>query len=184
MLSERAFRAQLVTQGQRELYDYWRKTAGLRRMPTRSDINPFSVPKLLPCVGLIDLTEGLDEARFRLAGTRLRDVYGEEITGKRIDRVFAGACADYWHDIHARVAEEGSPLHGVVRGPAPGRDHIVLFWLRLPLSQDGMKVDRILCYDTAAAAIEPARQGDERALHPRSAPQRQMWTARRRAQCA
>ena len=73
MLSELAFRAQLVTQGQRELYDYWRKTAGSRRMPARSDINPFSVPKLLPCVGLIDLTEGLDEARFRLAGTRLRD---------------------------------------------------------------------------------------------------------------
>jgi hypothetical protein len=82
------------------------------------------------------------------------------------------------------VAEEGSPLNGVVRGPAPGRDHIVLFWLRLPLSQDGMKVDRILCYDTAAAPIEAARQGDERALHPRSAPQRQMWTVRHRAQCA
>ena len=59
MLSELAFRAQLVTQGQRELYDYWRQTAGSRRMPARSDINPFSVPKLLPCVGLIDLTEGL-----------------------------------------------------------------------------------------------------------------------------
>jgi hypothetical protein len=185
MLSELAFRAQLVTQGQRELYDYWRKTAGSRRMPARSDINPFSVPKLLPCVGIIDLTEGLDEARFRLAGTRLRDVYGEEITGKRIDRVFAGACADYWHDIHARVAEEGSPLHGVVRGPSQGRDHIVLFWLRLPLSQDGMKVDRILCYDTGAAPIETARQGAEPELRPHSAPRPQpTWTARRRAQCA
>lgn len=183
MLSELAFRAQLVTQGQRELYDYWLKTAGSRRMPARSDINPFSVPKLLPCVGLIDLTEGLGEARFRLAGTRLRDVYGEEITGKRIDRVFAGACADYWHDIHARVAEEGSPLHGVIRGPAPGRDHIVLFWLRLPLSQDGMKVDRILCYDTAAP-IETARQAAGPVLRHTSAPQSQMWAARRRAQCA
>jgi hypothetical protein len=153
-------------------------------MPARSDINPFSVPKLLPCVGLIDLSEGLGEARFRLAGTRLRDVYGEEITGKRIDRVFAGACADYWHDIHARVAEEGSPLNGVMRGPAPGRDHIVLFWLRLPLSQDGIKVDRILCYDTAAP-IETARQVAEPILRHTSAPQpQQMWTARRRAECA
>jgi hypothetical protein len=185
MLSERAFRAQLATQGQRELYDYWRQTAGSRLMPARSDINPFSVPKLLPCVGLIDLTEGLGEARFRLAGTQLRDVYGEEITGKRIDRVFAGACANYWRDIHARVVEEGLPLHGGVSGPAPGRDHIVLFWLRLPLSQDGIKVDRILCYDTAAAPIETARRGDERAFRPVSASQpRQMWTARRRAQCA
>ena len=39
MLSERAFRAQLVAQGQRELYDYWLQTAGSRRMPARSDIN-------------------------------------------------------------------------------------------------------------------------------------------------
>jgi hypothetical protein len=65
-----------------------------------------------------------------------------------------------------------------VRGPAPGRDHIVLFWLRLPLSQDGIKVDRILCYDTAAP-IETARQAAEPVLRPQ-----QMWTARRRAQCA
>lgn len=182
MLSERAFRAQLVTQGQRELYDYWRKTAGFRRMPARSDINPFSVPKLLPCIGLIDLTEGLTEAQFRLAGTRLRDVYGEEITGKPIDSVFAGACADYWREIHARVAEEGLPLHGVIRGPALGREHIVLFWLRLPLSQDGATVDRILCYDTAAP-IEAVRATADPRVARSPAPRPPVWTARRRAQC-
>lgn len=180
MLSEWAFRAQLVTQGQRELYDYWRKTAGFRPMPARSDINPFSVPKLLPNIGLIDLTEGLGEAQFRLAGTRLRDVYGEEITGKCIDRVFAGPCADYWRGVHARVADEGSPFHGVVRGPAPGRDHVVLFWLRLPLSQDGTRVDRILCYDTVAPT-EPIRGTDGRRLHQAPAQRPQLWAARRRA---
>jgi len=184
MLSGRAFRAQLVTQGQRDLYDYWCQTAGLRAMPARSDINPFSVPKLLPCIGLIDLTEGLGEARFRLAGTRLREVYGEEITGKRIDRVFAGACMDYWHQVHTRVAEGGVPLHGVVRGPVQGRDHILLFWLRLPLSQDGTRVDRILCYD-AAAPIESVREVDEKLdLRRHLSPGPQMWTARRRAHCA
>jgi hypothetical protein len=182
MLSGRAFRAQLVTQGQRELYDYWHLTAGSRRMPARSDINPFSVPKLLPCIGLIDLTEGLGEARFRLAGTRLRDVYGEEITGKLIDRVFAGSNAEYWQDVHARVAEEGSPLHGVVRGPVQGRDHIVLFWLRLPLSEDEAKVDRILCYDTASTT-EAARGTDGCRARHSPAPRAQTWTVRRRAQC-
>jgi hypothetical protein len=182
MLPGRTFRAQLVTQGQCDLYDYWCHTAGSRPMPARSDINPFSVPKLLPCIGLIDLTEGLGEARFRLAGTRLRDVYGEEITGKRIDRVFAGAYANYWHQVHARVAEEGSPLHGVVRGPVQGRDHIVLFWLRLPLSQDGARVDRILCYDAAAPTEEVRETGEKPTLRHSPAPQ--TWTARRRAHCA
>lgn len=155
MLSGRAFRAQLVTQGQRELFDYWQRMAGHRRMPARSDLDPSSVPKLLPCIGLIDVVGGLSQASFRLAGTRLRDIYGEEITGKRIDRVFAGACADYWRRVHERVVEQGLPLSGVIRGPAEGRDHILLFWMRLPLSQDGHRVDRILCYDTAGAN-EPA----------------------------
>ena len=182
MLSEWAFRAQLVTQGQRELYDYWRETAGFRPMPARSDINPFSVPKLLPYIGLIDLTEGLGEAQFRLAGTRLRDVYGEEITGKRIDRVFAGACADYWHRVHKRVVEQGSPLSGVVRGPAEGRDHILLFWMRLPLSQDGYRVDRILCYDTAGTN-EPALASVEHPWRPHPSLQPRILAWQRRAHC-
>ncbi|MGC1179131.1 MAG: PAS domain-containing protein [Methyloceanibacter sp.] len=181
MLSVRAFRAQLVTQGQRELYDYWRHSAGTRPMPSRSDLDPFSVPKLLPCIGLIDVAGGLGDARFRLAGTRLHDIYGEEITGKRIDRVFAGAAADYWQRVHGWVVEHGAPLYGVVRGPAEGRDHIVLFWLRLPLSQDG-RVDRILCYDTAGPT-ETVHASTGRALRRYPAPQPQMWSAQRRAHC-
>ena len=51
--------------------------------------------------------------------------------------------------MHSKVAERGLPAHGAVRGPAEGRDHVVLFWLRLPLSEDGGRVDRILCHDVA-----------------------------------
>jgi hypothetical protein len=149
MLSGRAFRTQLVTHGQRELFDYWLESAGQRPMPARSDLDPLKVPRLLPHLGLIDLREGVSRALFRLAGTRLRDIYGQEITGKRMNEVFSGDCAAYWSRIHSRVAESGVPAHGVVRGPAEGRDHVVLFWLRLPLSEDGGQVDRILCHDVA-----------------------------------
>src|SRR5665648_300358 len=149
MLSGCAFRNQLVTQGQRELFDYWLESAGQRAMPARSDFDPLKVPRLLPHLGLIDLRDGVDQGLFRLAGTQLRNIYGQEITGKRIDEVFSGACAAYWSRIHLRVAENALPAHGVVRGPAKDRDHVVLFWLRLPLSEDGGRVDRILCYDVA-----------------------------------
>jgi hypothetical protein len=144
-------------------------------MPARSDLDPLKVPRLLPSIGLIDVRDGLDGASFRLAGTRLHDIYGQEITGKRACEVFAGEQADYWRRVHARVQERGLPLHGVVRGPAKGRDHVVLFWLRLPLSEDGASVDRILCYDVAG----PAARGcavTEHALirykrsHPQSKP--------------
>jgi len=149
MLSGRALRAQLVTQGQRELFDYWDRLAGQRSMPARSDLDPLKVPRLLPHLGLIDLKDGVDRGLFRLAGTRLRDIYGQEVTGKRVEEVFSGDCAAYWRRIHRRVTDKGVPAHGVVRGPAEGRDHVVLFWLRLPLSEDGGQVDRILCHDVA-----------------------------------
>jgi hypothetical protein len=152
MLSRRAFRAQLVVQGQRTLFDYWLEAAGSRQMPTRSDIDPQGVTKLLPNIGLIDVANGLEEAQFRLAGTKLHDIYGREITGQRVGQVFSGGQAEYWRRVHERILETGAPHHGVVRGPAEGRDHVVLFWLRLPLSQDGLCVDRILCLDVAAPA--------------------------------
>jgi hypothetical protein len=171
MLSGRAFRAQLVVQGQRELFDYWLQSAGARRMPARSDLDPLRVPRLLPHIGLIDVRDGVDGATFRLAGTRLHDVYGQEITGKRAGEVFTGEQAGYWHRIHSRLAAKGSPLSGVVRGPAKGRDHILLFWLRLPLSEEGGRVDRILCYDVAApCASEPVQPERAPFCYPRVQP--------------
>ena len=50
-------------------------------MPARSDLDPLKVPRLLPHMGLIDLRAGPAEAAFRLAGTRLHEIYGQEITG-------------------------------------------------------------------------------------------------------
>jgi hypothetical protein len=158
--------------GQRELFDYWHRSAEGRRMPARSDLDPLKVPKLLPSIGLIDVRDGLDQASIRLAGTRLHDIYGQEITGKRAGEVFSGEAAEYWRRIHGRVVTEGLPLSGVVRGPAKGRDHVVLFWLRLPLSEDGGRVDRILCYDVAGPA-EGHRAAAERPVlgYARSQPQ-------------
>jgi hypothetical protein len=171
MLSGHAFRAELVTPGQRELFDYWLQLAGQRPMPARSDLDPLKVPRLLPHLGLIDLRDGIDQALFRLAGTRLRDIYGQEITGKRLDEVFSGDCAAYWSRIHRRVMEKGLPAHGIVRGPAEGRDHVVLFWLRLPLSEDGTQVDRILCHDVAGPSGTADRPADFTLHYPRVQPQ-------------
>jgi len=181
MLSGRAFRAQLVIQGQRELFDYWLRSADGRRMPARSDFDPLKVPRLLPSIGLLDLRDGLADASFRLAGTRLHDVYGQEITGKRADEVFSGERARYWRRIHNRVVENGAPLHGVVRGPAEGREHIVLFWLRLPLSEDGRSVDRILGYDVSGPIAEQHAPA-ERPLAYHSREQAQSRTELKRAQ--
>jgi hypothetical protein len=171
MLSGRAFRAQLVLKGQRELFDYWLSSAGRRRMPARSDLDPLKIPRLLPDIGLIEIKGAIDDARFRLAGTRLHQVYGQEITGKPARDVFAGEQAGYWHRVHESLVAQTAPLSGAIKGPAKDRDHIVLFWLRLPLSEDGRRVDRILCYDVAGpAASEQAEPQQTLYRYPRIQP--------------
>jgi hypothetical protein len=132
-------------------------------------------------MALIDVRGGLDEATFRLAGTRLHDIYGQEITGKRAGEVFSGNSAEYWHRVHDRVIGKGQPLYGVVQGPAQGRDHVLLFWLRLPLSEDGGRVDRILCYDVAGPTESVCAQAERTLVsYPRLHPQ--PWPLPRRVQ--
>ncbi|MDJ0513856.1 MAG: PAS domain-containing protein [Methyloceanibacter sp.] len=149
MLSDCAFRAQLVLPEQRLLFDYWQDIAQGRTMPARADFDPLKVPHLLPHLAVVDLRDGFDRGRFRLAGTRLRDIYGREITGLHLTEVYAGCHAAPWQTVHSRVATDAVCAQGIARGPAEGREHVVLHWLRLPLSDDGIRVDRILCQDVS-----------------------------------
>jgi len=151
ILSDCAFRAQLALPEQRVLFDYWQDIARGRAVPARADFDPLAFPELLPNLGLIDLRDGFERSHFRLAGTRLREIYGREITGLTLPEVFSGRRAAPWHAIHSRIAAEAVCAQGIAHGPAQGRDHVVLYWLRLPLSDDGVRVDRILCHDTGAS---------------------------------
>ena len=86
MTSELAFRAQVILREQGELYEYWRACAQSRPIPSRFDIDPVAIPHLLPGLSLIDARADLDSLRYRLAGTRVGEIYGAEITGRAVFR--------------------------------------------------------------------------------------------------
>jgi hypothetical protein len=149
MLSELAFRAQLVIREQRELFDYWRKCARKRELPRRADINPAAIVSLLPGISILEAGERLEQITYRLAGTRLRDIYGHEVTGKSVFNLEFGEKKKYWIAVYRKVLEERVPMQGAVKGPVADRDHVVLFWMRLPLSDDGVTINKVLCHDVA-----------------------------------
>ncbi|MBC8037495.1 MAG: PAS domain-containing protein [Rhizobiales bacterium] len=150
-----AFRAQLVVPEQRQLYDYWIEKACGRPMPDRSDVHPAHIPRLLPNISLIDVDPGDGGCRIRLAGTRLRDVYDREITGLGIGDLDFGDKRDYWMQAYRRTIEEGKPTQGVVRGPRVNKEHLVQYWLKLPLCRTGCAgVGMILCLDHFQSATE------------------------------
>ncbi|MGB0085563.1 MAG: PAS domain-containing protein [Rhodomicrobiaceae bacterium] len=147
MLSELAFRAQLVIREQRELYDYWRGCAKDGRMPSRASINPVAIPSLLPGISILDAGNRPEDVIYRLAGTRLREIFGKEVTGKSVFDLEFGEKRNYWLAVYRKVIDEKVPMQGAIKGPVADRDHVVLFWMRLPLSENDDRVNKILCHD-------------------------------------
>lgn len=150
-----AFRAQLIVPEQRQLYDYWLKAAAGRKMPMRADINPAAIPRILPGLSLIDVNSDFGKCRVRLAGTKLREIYDREITGQYIEDLDWGDKRDYWLASYNRAIESGLPTQGVLKGPRNHKEHLVQYWLKLPLADAaGTKVAMLLCYDNFVPATE------------------------------
>jgi hypothetical protein len=150
-----AFRAQLIVPEQRQLYDYWVKAAAGRNMPARADINPCAIPRILPGLSLIDVSHNIDQCRVRLAGTRLREIYDREITGQLIVDMDWGDKRDYWIASYRRAIESALPTQGVLKGPRNHKEHLVQYWMKLPLADStGTHVAMLLCYDSFVHASE------------------------------
>jgi len=130
-----------------ELFAYWASRRAGAKLPARRALDPAGMKRLLPTISLIDvLGEPLD-FRMRLAGTGLYDVYGREITGRRISEIYNNAAADYWRAELAGVVRNARPAVGVHNLAWRGASHLSVLWLRLPLSSNGSDVDMILGYD-------------------------------------
>ena len=142
-----AFRAQLVIPEQRRLYDYWIAKFDGDQIPARRSIRPGDFIKLLPWVSVFDCHTGARGVRVRLAGTKLRDVFGKEITGLCLQDYEPLAPGDtYWPVVYERVLT-GVPAQGVLPFDRPGSETMTRFWLRLPLRGGADAVEKILGYD-------------------------------------
>jgi hypothetical protein len=115
-------------------------------MPMRADIDPAAIPALLPGISILD-TAPHSHLIYRLAGTRLREIFGQEVTGKSVFELGLGEKQGYWRAVYRKVVDDKVPMQGAVKGPVVDRDHVVLFWMRLPLADDGMVVNKVLCHD-------------------------------------
>lgn len=152
-----AFRAQLVAAEQRQLYEYWLEKRGKLPFPARADINPAEFSRLLPGISLVE-RDDLGAFKVRLAGTRLREVYGREVTGENVQLLEPAGASGYWQGIYQQLSDTLSPAQGVIRAPSDGQDHLVQFWLRLPLGSAAGQLEMVLGLDLFVPATEMAEQ--------------------------
>lgn len=132
---------------QRQLFDYWLEISGDAAIPSRADVNPARISRLLPGISLIDVCSPLECSRIRLAGTRLREVYDKEVTGLAVEALGWDEKRGYWLEAYERTVHQAEPSQGVLQGPMVGKEHMVQYWLRLPLRTVGDAVSMVLCYD-------------------------------------
>jgi hypothetical protein len=97
----------------RELYDYWSGKRCGRVMPTREDIDPVDIPRLLPNLMLLEVHAAQPAAetgpyrfRFRLAGTAICQIAGVDLTGRWLDEMFyPGRYTEYLIGLNSEVVE-------------------------------------------------------------------------------
>lgn len=129
----------------REIHGYWSGKIVGGRLPSRRDIDPVEIPRLLPNLFLLDVIAGPPARyRFRLVGTRIAQVEGEH-RGRYLDeytelnknpavlRQYDDACGGV---IYLRD-------NTLVWQDRPHVDYTVLL---LPLAEDGTTVDTLLGY--------------------------------------
>jgi hypothetical protein len=145
-LERAAFRSALARPEHRQLFDYWESLCGENGLPSRSAFSPHHVRRLLPAISLIDVTDPLMQSTVRLAGTKLRELYGREITGLPLSDVID--CSDR-SQAFGRAVEAGEPQHGKTPTDS-GFQH----WLKLPLCGNSDKVAMVLCLDVYESMYE------------------------------
>ncbi|NKN14135.1 PAS domain-containing protein [Rhizobium laguerreae] len=77
-----------------EIFDYWNRIRGAADAPLKSQVEPSAVPHLLQSLFILERREGGDIG-FRLAGTRICDLFGRDLRGERFSSLWAnGQLAD------------------------------------------------------------------------------------------
>jgi hypothetical protein len=85
--------------------DYWRRLCGAAELPRRSDFQPGDIPRLLPCLTVV---EPLGERfRIRLIGTEVQSRIKRSVRiGMMLDgltRVCRTVRADQWYRVRAAM---------------------------------------------------------------------------------
>ncbi len=128
----------------RELRDYWLSARGERRMPSRRDIDPIAIPKLLPFIVLTDVLQDPLRFRYRLIGTAITALTGRDVTGLWLDEELYGDNLERMTWSFRTCAETMAPVAARQKAQFPDRDWVTVEVLLLPLGDRDDTVEVII----------------------------------------
>lgn len=144
----------------RVIYTYWLRKCGERPMPSRADLDPAEIPAgLLPGICLVDVVPDARRYVYRLVGTADVEVRGHDPTGKSVlDGFFGPSLSDVLAN-YDRVVSNRVPHIDPQHFRASNGRYVTEETIFLPLSEDGVSVNKILVFsqsrEMSPAASEP-----------------------------
>ncbi len=119
-----------------EIFSYWNTLRAARPAPSRTQINPTAIPKILPDIFLLE-TNSEGELIFRLAGTRLCALFGRELRGTAFRDLWLAGSEYGVDDLAHTVLEEKAAVVAGAEGFASDERGCNLELILLPLDRMG-----------------------------------------------
>ena len=128
----------------KEALAHWERLRGGRAMPSRRDLDPVEMPRLLPYLMLLDVEPQPLDFRYRLIGTEARSILARDYTGLRFSELPGkGRGSVVWENCEEVVLTK-SPVSRNAPYVGPERYLRDCENLLLPLSENGTEVSMIV----------------------------------------
>ena len=131
-----------------ELYAYWELKRGERLMPSRADIDPADLKRILPNIILARIDRESKRVRYTLVGTRCVAQAAMDYTNYYLDELdFVSEIGTDWPAVYRAIAAEKAPIYGLCQ--IKFTDGVVKPYVcaMFPLSSDGERVDQVLAIE-------------------------------------
>jgi hypothetical protein len=125
------------------LYDYWNGLRGARKAPSRTEISPHDIKNLLSEVFILECADALTY-RFRLAGTRICELFGREMRGRNLLDLWTRQERESIESLAFSVIEDHAAAVLGVRAVTENGDSEIIEILLLPLTSMDKGQTRIL----------------------------------------
>ena len=154
------------------LYAYWNGLRAGRVAPSRLEIDPSRIGSILPEIFLIERADAATYS-YRLAGTRLCEIFGRELRGTNLlDGWTAADRALLARDL-TLTCEQAAATHFVMEGSAGNARRVQLETLVLPLMHAGDAIERVIGATSAIAS--PHWLGHDRFIDKRLLSHEPIW---------
>jgi hypothetical protein len=133
------------------LFSYWNQVRAGRLAPHRLEIEPSRIAGILAETFMLERIDARTY-QFRLAGTRLCELFGSELRGKNFLEGWSEQDCLVLERHLTTISEQGAAGHLTIEGVVDSRHRIELDANLLPLVHTGNKITRIIGAMSATSA--------------------------------